>query len=246
MGIELAGNYPIIIDEIEVGNIFVSLDGLFWRFEAKSEMREGILRLSVYGGNQEGYLGVMTPESGSLTLNKKLSRSALKDFPTKIEYAGISGEPRKKEETVAFSSAEAEQANEPSPPLDAEPETAESVEESREIAPKDTTPQESVLPPPAQTITPTEPDSVLKPSNSWRPCAMPCSLFSDLGAKSASGQIKRAMMKKDGEFTLLAVPLSLVPQIVSANIFGFNKSAVIDGNTYVVCKIKDGKTYGVP
>ena len=241
MDIELTGNYPIIIDGQESGSITVTHQGLYWIFTAKCEMQKSILRLSVYGDGAEGYLGVMIPESDGLSLNKKLSREALKDFPRIIDYAGKSGEaPPKKnieEDSPAGEQADEEQA--------AESDEPEPVVEARENDPKEPTPQEGVMPPPEaqkpQQSPPEAQEAAQDPP--WRPCALPCSLFSDIGAKSASGEIKGAMTAKDGGFTLLAVPLSLAPQIGQNSILCFNKSTVIDGNTYVVCKIKNGKPY---
>ena len=53
----------------------------------------GSLRLSVYGGGREGYLGVMSPAGeGRVALRRSLSRAALRGFPERIEYAAPSGE----------------------------------------------------------------------------------------------------------------------------------------------------------
>lgn len=52
-----------------------------------------MLRLSVYGGGREGYLGVMSPAGdGRVALRRSLSRAALRGFPERIEYAAPSGE----------------------------------------------------------------------------------------------------------------------------------------------------------
>jgi hypothetical protein len=92
MDFELSGNYPIIIDGKEIGSIDVSRDGLFWSFEATSEMESGIIRLSVFGDGGEGYLGVMEPRENRLRLKKKFSRSAMTGFPASITHAGRRGE----------------------------------------------------------------------------------------------------------------------------------------------------------
>lgn len=83
--------YPIIIDGAEAGTLNVTVEGLFTVFEANVQAREGLVRLSVYGGGQEGYLGVMQPWSGGLYLRRRLSRRECAALPREIEYAGLAG-----------------------------------------------------------------------------------------------------------------------------------------------------------
>ena len=83
--------YPIIIDGAEAGTLNVTAEGLFTVFEANVQAREGLVRLSVYGGGQEGYLGVMQPWSGGLYLRRRLSRRECAALPREIEYAGLAG-----------------------------------------------------------------------------------------------------------------------------------------------------------
>lgn len=85
--------YPIRINGEKKGTLTVSLEGLTTRFDARCEDPGTLVRLSVYGGGKEGYLGVMTPENGALTLHRRLSRAALSEFPAEIEYAGEAGRP---------------------------------------------------------------------------------------------------------------------------------------------------------
>ncbi|MGI5986399.1 MAG: hypothetical protein ACOX7O_11225, partial [Oscillospiraceae bacterium] len=59
---EITGIYPIIFDDMTVGEIAITREGLFWTFAAKCEMRDEIVRLSVFGDGEEGYLGVMEPD----------------------------------------------------------------------------------------------------------------------------------------------------------------------------------------
>lgn len=92
MEIEIAGCYPIILDGETAGEITVSHEGLFWIFEANCEMRDEIVRLSVYGDGKEGYLGIMEPFGEMLRLTKKFSRAALQEFPERISHAGQKGE----------------------------------------------------------------------------------------------------------------------------------------------------------
>ena len=102
---DISGKYPIIIDGRETGELQVSREGLFWSFEGTSQMNDGIIRLSVFGEEGEGYLGVMEPRDKRLWLKKRLSRNAVTDFPTHITHAGEPGTaafvPLKKEEASA-------------------------------------------------------------------------------------------------------------------------------------------------
>ncbi|MCD8344266.1 MAG: hypothetical protein LUC19_07785 [Oscillospiraceae bacterium] len=84
--------YPIFINGAEVGTLTVTADGRRTVFEADCEMREGIVRLSVYGGGREGRLGVLAPESGRLRLRRTLSPLQMQGFPQRIEYAAPAGE----------------------------------------------------------------------------------------------------------------------------------------------------------
>ena len=83
--------YPIIIDGAEAGTLNVTVEGLFTVFEANVRAHEGLVRLSVYGSGQEGYLGVMQPWSGGLYLRRRLSRRECAALPQEIEYAGLAG-----------------------------------------------------------------------------------------------------------------------------------------------------------
>ena len=66
-------------------------EGAYTLFEGRCADPGSLVRLSVYGGGAEGYLGVMEPEAGGLTLRRKLSRAAMTGFPDPIEYAAESG-----------------------------------------------------------------------------------------------------------------------------------------------------------
>ena len=83
--------YPVLLNGEKKGTLAVSREGLTTRFDAKCEDPGTLVRLSVYGGGREGYLGVMTPENGALTLRRKLTRAALAVFPAEIEYAAEAG-----------------------------------------------------------------------------------------------------------------------------------------------------------
>lgn len=84
-------DYPLMVGGVEQGRLSVERQGLFTVFEGRCQSQEGLLRLSVYGGGKEGYLGLMQPWSGGMYLKKKLSRAQLAEFPAEIEYAAESG-----------------------------------------------------------------------------------------------------------------------------------------------------------
>ena len=89
----MEGKYPLLIDGRESGELRVTRRGALTLFEAEAEDGGGILRLSVYGGGREGYLGVMSPSGeGRIALRRQLSRAALRGFPEQIEYAAPAGE----------------------------------------------------------------------------------------------------------------------------------------------------------
>ena len=88
----MSETYPVLINGEKKGTLTVSRDGLTTRFDAKCEDPGTLVRLSVYGGGKEGYLGVMTPENGVLTLHRRLTRAALAAFPAEIELAAEAGQ----------------------------------------------------------------------------------------------------------------------------------------------------------
>ena len=100
----MSETYPVMINGEKKGTLAVSREGLTTRFDAKCEDPGTLVRLSVYGGGREGYLGVMTPENGALTLHRKLTRAALASFPAEIEFAAEAGRktaaPERKPEAV--------------------------------------------------------------------------------------------------------------------------------------------------
>lgn len=82
---------PVILAGEEQGSLTIEQQGLLTEFSARCADPGRLVRLSVYGGGREGYLGVMVPENGELTLCKHLSRRAVADFPEKLEYAAEAG-----------------------------------------------------------------------------------------------------------------------------------------------------------
>lgn len=117
----MEGKYPLLIDGRESGELRVTRRGALTLFEAEAEDGGGILRLSVYGGGREGYLGVMSPSGeGRVALRRQLSRAALRDFPEQIEYAAPAG--AAPAVTEPEPGPEPESAQEPEPGQDEGPE----------------------------------------------------------------------------------------------------------------------------
>ena len=83
--------YPLLVDGKRAGTLDVREDGLFTVFDAHCEKKTGILKISVYGGGMEGYLGIMQPGHDGLYLRRRFSKAQMKDFPPKIEYAAPAG-----------------------------------------------------------------------------------------------------------------------------------------------------------
>ena len=91
-------NYPIIIKNETAGQLSVYSEGAKTFFTADCKMQDGIIRLSVFGEGKVGYLGVLVPKGDRLYLRKSFSRSEMKDFPQKIEYAAPITKRREKSE----------------------------------------------------------------------------------------------------------------------------------------------------
>lgn len=88
----MEGSYPVLFEGRECGSLRVYERGAMTVFEAEASDPGGVVRLSVYGGGREGYLGVMSPAGeGRIALRRSLSRSALRGFPERIEYAAPAG-----------------------------------------------------------------------------------------------------------------------------------------------------------
>ena len=231
---EIAGSYPIIIDGITEGEIAVSREGLFWIFEAKCNMRDEIVRLSVYGDGAEGYLGVMEPYGDILQLTKKLSRTALSTFPQSITHGGQKGG----SEVVAYDNTEtfsepAVVADNSSPaPLAYEYDNFDSG----------IVPPESDKPPPFTNIIPLYKSGDVI----WQPCAVPCSLFSGIAEKKICGYIKGALLAKEDDVLFLAVPESIYSELPKNNFLHFTNEVIISGENFLICKIKNGKSFSEP
>lgn len=115
----MEGSWPVMFGGREIGSLRAYARGAMTVFEAEASDPGGVLRLSVYGGGREGYLGVMSPAGeGRVALRRSLSRAALRGFPERIEYAAPSGE-----------AAPAPEPEKPAPETVSEPEPAPEPED---------------------------------------------------------------------------------------------------------------------
>lgn len=88
----MEGSCPVLFEGRECGSLRAYERGCLTVFEAEASDPGGVVRLSVYGGGREGYLGVMLPAGeGRVALRRSLSRSALRSFPERLEYAAPAG-----------------------------------------------------------------------------------------------------------------------------------------------------------
>ena len=124
--------YPITIDGEDAGTLRVEQRGARTVFTAECGMSPELLRISVYGGGKEGYLGVLAPEDGALRLRRELSRDALREFPAEIERverAGMMPEPVEAPRPRHTPPPEPERAAEPAPLPKPVPEAAPPAED---------------------------------------------------------------------------------------------------------------------
>lgn len=227
MDIDILGSYPIILDGETVGELTVSREGLFWGFDAKCEMRGEIVRLSVYGNGTEAYLGIMEPIGDMLRLTKKLSRSALAAFPSKISHAGQKGDTDNFEFEVTG---------------DLKP-SCENGECHGEFPLSHFISDNLPAPaPPDDDLSACE--TVYHPlcELDWRPCPLPCSLFSGLEAKKLCSSITGAYLSQDGDIYYLAVPEELAKTLPESGAVRFVDKIYFAENAYLICIVMNGKS----
>ena len=239
MDFEISGNYPIILDGETIGELTVTREGLFWSFDARCEARGEIVRLSVYGDGREGYLGIMEPFGEMLKLNRKFSRAALRDFPTRISHAGQKGE-------LEYVGTERPQTQQEPPTVllpEAKAETplycgefplflsGNSVSEPSE-------PPERDIPPPAELYSPLLDMALLN----WRPCALPCSLFSGIREKRICNYISGAFIAQADDIKLLAVPEDVAEALPDKEAIIFIDEIYFSDEKYLISVIRSGKS----
>lgn len=240
---ELSGSYPIVIDDRETGSLNVTREGLFWCFEATSEMSSDLVRLSVFGPNgDEGYLGVMAPENGLLRLRKKLSRSSLSAFPRSISYGGRRGSPAfrdiKSMEDITTEPLPDEPSPEAQPSRENEHPPEMQLPQEDKPAPEDEPPPKPELshkdkPAPEKQQMPPFPPPLV-----WRPCGCPCSYLASLEAKQIFGSRSGVLEARDDEYLYLALPED--DSFTREELLLFKGESIILGKRHLVCRIKNG------
>lgn len=85
-------DYPFYYKGKRSGTFSLTESGIFSLLRVEGEnIYEKMLRLSVYGEGKEYYLGIAEIKNANVYIEKKLSRSEMKNLPGIIEYAAESG-----------------------------------------------------------------------------------------------------------------------------------------------------------
>lgn len=159
----------IIVDGEETGRLEIAREGNYTLFYGHCADPGRLLRLSVYGGGEEGYIGVMMPDHGALSVKKRFSRYDLRSFPATIEYAGEAKQRRltPKTETVPGEETdgktparedEEKTEAECAASAAAEEKTADEAEEDASAAEKDASDVEKEASPPGANVAAREKD----------------------------------------------------------------------------------------
>ena len=90
----MEGCYPVMMEGKPVGQCELHRQGARTEFFVRCAMREGIVRLAVYGREKECYLGIPIPEEGELRLRRIFSPAAMGDFPEEIIEIAPAGQGR--------------------------------------------------------------------------------------------------------------------------------------------------------
>lgn len=208
--------YPIVIDEELAGKLTVDARGGRTVFNAECRMLPGIVRLSVYGGGKEGYLGVLAPEDGKLRLRKALSRDQMKEFPSEIESAERSGLDRTPEPEQDVGTAHG----------DAPTQEEQDVGAAHGVAPTQEEQDVGTVHGAAPEETETEP-----------PRELPQEVPEDTEALSWYSSPDGALVCFDGVRNLIALPVgdARIPEGVEG------ERRTVEGRDYLVYRTKDGR-----
>ena len=247
--------YPIIIDGALAGKLTVDRQGPRTAFDAECAMRPDLLRISVYGGGREGYLGLLAPEGERLTLHRLFSRSQLRDFPQEIERVERAGLPPEVPDAAA-------EAGEPEVPAEQrEPEAAPAQEASEGVQMSKTAmekeapepcpePERAAEPdvqePGPEPESPPEPDT---PKSCPNPESKPEPQPADVRAARDQASTPEeepldwfaspdgALVCFDGVHSLIALPLG--DERIPAGVPGEQRE--IEGREYLVYRTRDGR-----
>ncbi len=243
----MEGKYRIIVNGAPLGALEVKKNGARTQFAARCRMVEGLLRISVYGEGKEGYLGVMAPESGELTLTRTLSPLDMRAFPGRIEGVGRAGQGRTA--VPAFAEKNASPAPQsptnaspaPQPPTNASPAPQPPADASP--APQPPTDASPAPQPPADVSPAPQPPADTSPApqppqgpcESVPPCEPepPCQPCDTFWYASPDG----ALVSFDGEKSYVALPPGdrRIPTDRSG------EPRIIEGREYLVFVSKNGR-----
>lgn len=208
--------YPIVIDEELAGKLTVDAQGGRTVFDAECRMLPGIVRLSVYGGGKEGYLGVLAPEDGKLRLRKALSRGQMKEFPSEIESAERSGLDRTPEPEQDVGTAHGDAPTQEEQDVGTVHGAAPTQEEQDAGAAHGAAPEETETEPPRE---------------------LPQEVPEDTEALSWYSSPDGALVCFDGVRNLIALPVgdARIPEGVEG------ERRTVEGRDYLVYRTKDGR-----
>lgn len=212
---DLLGEYSVIYDGCAVGKLMIYQEGLHTIFNCTCTYESAeILRLAVISDQEFIPIGVMLPRDETMTLKKNFSKNTLRSMGiTKIQSCHLI----RAGASYAKKDIPAEDQNE------------------REILPATAIEQD-----PRTTV-----DHLVKKScpndnhELWQLRKDPSALFSDPDLAEISMKIAGALTRVGDDLTFLAVPVSQNKPFPMMPIFCFGNLEFIDGESYLIFKIRD-------
>jgi hypothetical protein len=223
-GMNLFGKYTVIDGDRPIGELEIMPKGSLCRFKAMcSTGRTGIFRLGIRSRGRLVPVGVMVPYGNGWGLDRTYSTLALRQMGIEtVEGAEIIGA----ESMLKEMDSPSIRPPEPIP---------------RQINKTPPESQELTVPPAMdkeEEVSPSEPEPAMVCD--WQREPEPERLFKDPDIKRACMDMTDTLVCRNGELTYLAVPIIRGRPFPALPIFCFGSSMKINGNNYVVFKIKDG------
>ena len=239
--------YPIIVDDKNIGTVTVSEEGLHTIFEGRCAEPEasGLFRLSVYG-ECEGYLGVMMPERGYLRIRKKLSRASMKDFPKEIKYAGMAGMANSANDIAEANTEEENEANGKDEKIDSEKPGKENAGDEN-VKDNDNAPgkggnEEKPAPSKPETVEVFDMIENSEVDITWNQLPDATVIFSTVELKQSFRGVGGALAsRQDDEVVLLAIPVEEGSKFPPISTYKVTRAREIEGIKYVIIKVKNGE-----
>jgi len=216
---EIYGKYSVYLDGSHVGHLTVSQVGLMTEFNCECILATSeVLRLAILCGDKYRVFGVMLPDGDRLRCIKRFSKNEL----TRMSIDSIDG----------CKLARAGDSLTPEKPIAVEA----AVEEEAESVP----PEENAIEPAVaqETVVPEE-NKLL-----WQFEERPWELFADEEFRDICKNITGALRMTVEGVTLLAIPLVSGEPFPAMPIFCFGESLQIQGEDYLIFKIKNGELVG--